>query len=231
MTEIEQVARRYERRRKLSLGDSYSPLLPGVYMTMQEKERAIIRWINACGIGPVERKRVLEVGCGTGSNLLDFLRLGFNPENLVGNEFLEERIAAARRRLPSGVRLIPGDACQIEPSEGLFDVVLQSIVFTSILDISFQQKLADSMWALTKPRGGVLWYDFIYNNPKNPDVRGVPVRRIRELFPQGRMRYWRLTLAPPISRLVTRVHPWLYHCFNVFPFLRTHVLAWIEKSA
>ena len=48
-------------------------------------------------------------------------------------------------------------------------------VFPSILDDSFQQKLADRMWALTKPGGGILWYDFIYNNPRNPDVRGVPL--------------------------------------------------------
>jgi len=86
------------------------------------------------------------------------------------------------------------------------------------------------MWELTKRGGGVLWYDFIYDNPENPDVRGVPIRRIRELFPEGRMRYWRLTLAPPIARRVCRIHPCLYYVFNVFPFLRTHVLCWIAKD-
>jgi hypothetical protein len=24
------------------------------------------------------------------------------------------------------------------------------------------------MWALTKPGGGILWYDFVYDNPRNP---------------------------------------------------------------
>jgi hypothetical protein len=73
-------------------------------------------------------------------------------------------------------------------------------------------------------------YDFIYNNPRNPDVRGVPLKRIRELFPFGKIDSWRITLAPPISRRITRIHPVLYHVFNTFYFLRTHVLCWISKS-
>jgi hypothetical protein len=87
------------------------------------------------------------------------------------------------------------------------------------------------MWTLTKPGGGVLWYDFNYNNPQNPDVRGVPLKRIRELFPQGKIDSWRITLAPPISRRVTRIHPALYTVFKLFPFLRTHRLCWIQKPS
>jgi hypothetical protein len=86
------------------------------------------------------------------------------------------------------------------------------------------------MWALAKPGGGVLWYDFIFNNPRNPDVRGVPLHRIRQLFPAGKIHHWKLTLAPPLSRRVTRLHPVLYSVFNLVPFLRTHVLCWIEKQ-
>jgi hypothetical protein len=76
----------------------------------------------------------------------------------------------ARRRLPGAIRILVGDAAEINLDQGPFDVVYQSTVFTSILDDDFQQKLADRMWALVKPGGGVLWYDFIYSNPRNPDV-------------------------------------------------------------
>jgi len=111
-----------------------------------------------------------------------------------------------------------------------FDVVLQSTVFSSILDDDFQKKLADKIWSLAKPEGGILWYDFIFDNPKNSDVRGVPVRRIRKLFPNAKIKVWRLTLAPPLSRLLTKVHPSLYTLFNMLPILRTHVLCWIKKA-
>jgi len=76
-----------------------------------------------------------------------------------------------------------------------------------------------------------MWYDFTVNNPRNRDVRGVPVTRIRELFPEGKLRVRRLTLAPPLARAITRVHPRLYPVLNTCVWLRTHVLAWVEKPA
>jgi hypothetical protein len=75
----------------------------------------------------------------------------------------------------------------------------------------------------------VLWYDFTVNNPRNADVRGVPLGRVRSLFPQGRLQYERVTLAPPIARAVTRVHSALYPVFNTLPLLRSHALAWVSK--
>src|SRR5262245_18996730 len=94
--EIERVRQRYERRRKLPEAALYSPLLPSAYMARQEKERALIRWIGTCGTTPVHQKRLLEIGCGNGSSLLQFIRLGFLPENLVGNELRQERAELAR---------------------------------------------------------------------------------------------------------------------------------------
>lgn len=224
------VVARYARRQSQVPSGLYDPLAPAVYMAQQERERALIRLIRTVGLAPVAEKRVLEIGCGSGSNLLELLGLGFVPENLVANELLEERAALARRRLPQGVRILPGDATGLDLGNDAFDVVYQSTVFTSLLDNAFQQELARRMWQWVKPGGGILWYDFVFDNPRNPDVRGVPVRRIRELFPQADIRSRRVTLAPPISRRVTRLHPELYRVFNAFPFLRTHVLCWIGKN-
>jgi SAM-dependent methyltransferase len=207
--EPEEIRLRYARRNYRNQ-HLYSPLLPHVYLGMQEKERSIIRLINSHSLQPIDSKRVLEIGCGSGNNLLDLIRIGFNPENLVGNELLEERINLARNRLPAAIKLILGDAAEIDIGSGPFDIVFQSTVFTSLLDNEFQQKLADRMWALVKPGGAVLWYDFICNNPSNPDVRGVPLKRIRELFPKGQFTVGRVTLAPPISRKVSRIHPSFY---------------------
>lgn len=226
--EMLKVNERYARR-KDSSPRLYSPLMPSVYMSEQEKERALIRWVRWAGLAPVLDKRLLEIGCGSGANLRMLLRLGFRPENLVGNELIPERADRARHSLPATTEVVVGDATSIDFSANSFDVVYQSTVFSSILDESFQNNLADKMWTWTKPGGGVLWYDFIYDNPNNPDVRGVPLRRIRELFPNGDFKVWRITLAPPLSRLVTRLHPALYTLFNAVPLLRTHVLCWIRK--
>jgi hypothetical protein len=113
--------------------------------------------------------------------------------------------------------------------EGQADVVLLSTVFSSLLDDTFQQQLAQVVWRAVKPGGGVLWYDFTVDNPRNPDVRGVRVARIAQLFPQGRVQAQRLTLAPPLGRAAARLHPALWTLLNALPVLRTHVLAWVQK--
>ena len=150
--------------------------------------------------------------------------------NFIGNELITERAAAARKIIPKEIEIIEGDALKLSFTPNSFDIVFQSTVFSSILDSSFQKELARKMWSFAKPEGGILWYDFTYDNPKNRDVRGIPLKKIKELFPEGKINHWRLTLAPPISRTVTKIHPSLYHIFNMFPFLRTHLLCWIEKS-
>jgi len=225
--EVEAVRERYARRQ--ASDRRYHPLEPSVWCARFERERALLELLAAQGWGDLSQRRVLEVGCGSGGNLLEWLRLGAAPEHLSGIELLPERLARARLALPAAAALIEGDALHsaIEPASQ--DVVMQSTVFSSLLDDAFQQRLADAMWGWTKPGGAVLWYDFTVNNPRNPDVRGVPLARVRELFPQGHITMRRVTLAPPISRLVCRVHPAAYGLFNALPWLRTHVLCWIAK--
>ncbi|RCJ37348.1 methyltransferase type 11 [Nostoc minutum NIES-26] len=229
-SEVEAIRQRYARFKQLPEYLLYEPLNPYSYMTYEEKRRAFIRWIHWAGLAPVRDKRVLEIGCGFGDNLLQLISLGFQPENLIGNELLEERALRARYLLPKDSQVLLGDASTLKLEKNSFDVILQATVFTSILDDNFQQNLANHIWSLIKPNGGILWYDFIFNNPRNPDVRGVPIKRIYNLFPKGEIKVWRLTLAPPINRRITKIHPNLYYLLNMMPFLRTHALCWIKKS-
>jgi len=222
------VAERYARREATDL---YSLLRPNVWQSVHERQRAMLRLFARLGWHDLSSRRVLEVGCGTGGNLLELLRIGFAPRNLAGIELLPERFANAMQTLPAGVVLMQGDASLVKLPDESEDIVLQSTVFSSLLDAPFQWRLAQTMWRWVRPGGGVLWYDFTVDNPRNPDVRGVPVARIRELFPTGRVQYQRLTLAPPLARRVCALHPVLYPVFNAIPLLRTHVLAWIEKPS
>lgn len=227
--ELEDIRERYSRRKNLSV-DLYNPLKPYVYMIQQEKERALIKWIHNESLYSVDKLKLLEIGCGSGQNLLQFLKFGFNPDLLVGNELLSERVDAAKKILPLNLKIIECNALDLDLLNESFDIVFQSMVFSSILDNTFQFKLAKKMWKLTKVGGGVLWYDFTFDNPKNKDVQGVKFNRVRKLFPNGKIKKWRLTLAPPISRIVTKIHPSFYNLFNIFPFLRTHILCWIKKT-
>jgi len=227
-SEVEKIVERYQRRKGASAG-WYAAFRPEVVASTQERLRALVSLFVAHGINDLATADVLEIGCGGGRNLLELLLLGAAPERLLGNDLQPERIDRARRVLPESVRLFPGDATALPFAPASFDIVYQSVVFSSVLDTAFQQRMADAMWRWVRPGGGVLWYDFTYDNPANPDVRGIPLRRVRELFPKGLMRSRRVTLAPPISRRVVRIHPSMYGLFNALPLLRTHLLCLIEK--
>ena len=226
--EVEKIADRYERRKAI-VGDRYARFNPEVIAGTQERQRALVSLLKAQGISGLAGVDVLEIGCGSGSNLQELLLLGAEPEYLVGNELLPERAAQARRMLPQAVRIFPGDASLLPFDEASYDIVYQSTVFSSILDDGLQCRIADAMWRWVRPGGGILWYDFTFNNPSNPDVRGVPLKRLNALFPQGRISTRRVTLAPPISRRVVRLHPKMYGVFNALPLLRTHILCFIQK--
>ena len=225
--ETRAVAERYARRSALG---RYSMLQPDVWQSVQERQRAMLRLFVQQGLTDLPNLRVLEVGCGAGGNLLELLRLGFAPANLAGAELLPDRLALARAVLPGSVTLHGGDASALPIAAGSQHIVLQSTVFSSLLDDGFQQQLAAAMWRWVAPGGGVLWYDFTVNNPRNRDVRGVPLARLRQLFPQAAITHRRVTLAPPLARPLCRLHPGLYPIANALPLLRTHVLAWAGKA-
>lgn len=228
--ELRNIADRYQRRADIP-ANRYSRLNPVVNLSVQERQRAFIRLLSQVGVASLADMKILEVGCGSGANLLELIEFGASPEYLVGNELLPDRLTAARARLPEAVRLVAGDATQLDLAADSFDIVYQSTVFSSILDDDMQSSLAQKIWSLVSPGGGVLWYDFTFNNPKNPDVRGVQVSRIKELFPSARIRLAKVTLAPPIARRVVPLSTYLYGLLNSLPFLRTHVLCYLEKAA
>jgi SAM-dependent methyltransferase len=176
--ELERIAQRYARRAEKVAGDRYSLLRPEVWQMWQERQRALLRLLAQRPGQPADW-RATEVGCGAGGNLMDLLRLGLMPAHLTGIELLPERLAAARAALPDSVRLLAGDASVADLAPDSQDLVLQSTVFSSILDDALQQRLAGAMWRWLKPGGAVVWYDFTVNNPRNPDVRGVPLSRAR----------------------------------------------------
>ena len=231
--ELIAISDRYARRNPSD--ERYSLLRSEVQSMVHERQRVQLSFLANKNYSdstwpPLSALRLTEVGCGNGSNLLEFLRFGFSPHNLTGIELLPHLVEAARHHLPESLSVMAGDASVAPIDSDSQDLVLASTVFSSLLDDEFQRQFADAMWSWLRPGGAVLWYDFTYNNPRNPDVRGVPLRRVQALFPQGRITARRVTLAPPLARALVRVHPALYGLFNSLPWLRTHILCWIEKT-
>jgi len=227
-SETQAVQARYARRDNSADAQRYSLYAnTAALQAQQERLRAMARLWRAHGWADLSGRTLLEVGCGSGGNLLDLLRLGATPKQLTGIELLPERAAAARAVLPGGVTVLEGDACAAPIADASQQAVLAFTVFSSLLDPAYRQQFARTLWRWVAPGGGVLVYDFVVNNPHNPDVRKLPLSELRALFPGARLQSRRLTLAPPVARRLPAgliapasllLHP-----------LRTHRLTWAVK--
>ena len=192
----------------------------------QQRLRAMARLWRAHGWASLAGRPLLEVGCGSGGNLLDLLRLGATPGQLTGIELLPDRASAAHALLPAGVAIVQGDACAAPVPAASQQAVLAFTVFSSLLDADYRRQFAQTLWRWVAPGGGVLVYDFVVNNPRNPDVRGLPLAELRTLFPNAQLHSRSLTLAPPLAR---RLPAALIGAASLLPPLRTHRLTWAVK--
>ncbi|ODT65272.1 MAG: hypothetical protein ABS75_32340 [Pelagibacterium sp. SCN 63-23] len=229
--ELTEIERRYAHRAEQRKGSLYDPLLPVNIAFRQERERVVMAMLLRFLAGrSLQSLRILEIGCGNGRNLIDFINWGARPENCVGNELLTERVAAARANLLPATTILQGDASALDLPDGSFDIMLQSTVFSSILDEGLRHAVAANMWRMLAPNGGIFWYDFTVDNPRNPDVTGISQAQIKALFPNSRYTAKKVTLAPPLARRAARLSPGLYPILNTLPFLRTHVVALLRKQ-
>jgi len=198
---------------------------------MQEVERTILRALARHGVESLDDASVLEVGCGSAVWLREFIKWGVRPERAVGIDLLAHRVEQARRLCPTGVTLQCGSAAQLPFGDHAFDLVLQSMLISSVLDGELRRCVAAEMRRVLRPNGLILWYDYHVNNPRNPDVRRVSKGEVRTLFPGCDSRFERVTLAAPLARLVAPRSTALYRALGLVPWLKTHYLAIIREPS
>jgi hypothetical protein len=87
------------------------------------------------------------------------------------------------------------------------------------------------MLRVLKPDGVVVWYDFLFDNPRNANVRGVNAGEIRRLFAGCRLDLRRITLAPPLARRIVPLSWSLARFLEHLRILNTHYLSVIRKPS
>ncbi len=229
--ELANIKARYDRRSKLGLDRLYNPISPYNALVKADLHMEIAAALDHW-LGPARSLSacvIMEVGCGSGANLLEMISLGADPSRILANELLPERLAQARHRLPSAVTFFPGDLMAADIAPGTVDLALQFTVFSSILDVAFRREIAQRMWSWLRPGGALLSYDFIYDNPNNPDVQKITVAELRSLFPDGEFDIRRVTLAPPLGRRIAPFSVAACRLLKSIPFLRSHTLCLIRR--
>jgi SAM-dependent methyltransferase len=210
-------------------GGRWSRENPGNRAIVRERRRALGD-LFAAGRPPLDRARILEIGCGNGDVLADLVGLGARAEHLHGLDLLPDLIETARRTHPA-IRFDVGNAEALALPGASVDYVLLFTVVTSILDGAMAERLAREVDRVLVPGGAVVWYDFRVDNPWNRHVRGVGRRAIRALFPAYDAHLRSLTVLPQLARRLGPATPWLYPLLARLPPLRTHYLGRLRKPA
>jgi len=208
----------------------YTYFNPANLFIIQERERRMLALLRRRGLSDLGSLKILEVGCGSGFWIRQFIHWGARPENLTGVDILPQRIAEAQRSCPSAVALECQGAAQLEFTAGSFDLIIASTVFSSVLDSVVRTQVAAEMLRVLRASGAILWYDFFYDNPANRDVAGVRKAEIKRLFPDCRLFAERVTLAPPLTRALAGLSWNLCRALSATRLLNTHYLALIRRG-
>ena len=140
--------------------------------------------IEALRTVPISRNwKILDVGCGSGASLLQFLAFGFHPGNLYGIDIIPERIQEAQERWPT-INFAHGDAVSMEYESDFFDMVMQSGMFFQTRDDNRARLAADEMLRVVKPGGHIMLIDWRYNYG-HPECKRLSRTRIVQLFQVG----------------------------------------------
>lgn len=225
MSERRQIEAAYARRTAMPAERDSLLSLPNLFMVHQ-RERELVRQLARRGIGSerLAAMRVLEVGTGSGGNLRRMIDYGVPAGNLFGFDLLHDRLQESRRRCPQ-IGVAQADGISIPFRDAAFDLVLHFSVFSSLQQAATRRAFAAEILRVLRPDGLILWYEFRWNNPWNPDVKAVTPTELRALFPGCLFECARAVLAPPLTRRLYPRWPGLCELLSRMPFLLTHYVA------
>ena len=195
-------------------------------------DRANIRALQRMDVER-ESAKVLDVGCGTGASLVQFIRLGFNPANLAGVDPSAERIAQAKSSYPTvEFRQESGEATTF--ADSTFDIAFESTLFMMLTADDVARRVAGEMLRVTRPGGYIMLADWRYAKRGRADHRAMSRGRIESLFEVGSttevIARERGALVPPVGRFLSRRAPALYFVVQaIAPFTVGQVTTVLRK--
>jgi SAM-dependent methyltransferase len=214
------------------LADRYSHFNESTLLRSQSLEHNMLAFLKRYSFTDLAEKKVLDVGCGSGGYVRRFLEYGTLPTNLFGIDLMADRIKRAQC-LHSAISWYVESAHQLPYLDSTSDLVMSFVVFSSILNDSLRWEIADEMWRVRRSDDHILFHDFAYPNPHNPTVLGISLKEIQQLFkrPRTRFDFRRITLAPPIARIVTPHIYWLANTLEQLKIFNTHLIGLIGKES
>ncbi len=218
----------YYKKRGASRNDLFNPEV--LFQELAYKRA----WLEAFR-GIDKQAEILDVGGGVGAGLLRAIEAGFSSKQLYLIDIMEERIEYARKRLPNDVHVRQGNAGDMSYFDSSkFDVVTSSTMFIQLLDEILAEKIAGEMIRVTKNKGMLLIFDWVYDFWQSEYV-AVDYSRVHALFcnNQAEVRVVKRIkgqLIPPIGRFLSKYLPSMYFIAQKIP-LSTGLYCYILKKS
>lgn len=228
--ELSRIREEYKRRdASPEVTDRYSPFNESALLLSHGLERNLLALLKQHHFTQLADKKILDVGCGTGIQLQRFAAYGAKTAHLSGIDLVSGHIEQAQSLNPS-IDWQVGSGHELPYADASFDLVTLFVVFSSILDRTLRQQIAEEVWRVRRSGGLILCYDFMYSNPRNPAVVGIPQKDMQHLFQHRGVHFdfRRVTLAPPLSRLIAPRAQWLAALLESLKILNTHYIGIIS---
>ncbi len=135
--------------------DAYRKIA-GIYDPIIGRVNAGLRGIAVRMHPPREGMKVLDVGCGTGMQLVAYQAAGCH---VAGIDASPSMLGVAGRRLGEAARLDLGDAADMPYSDGSFDLVLATTVLHE-MGPGARRAVLGEMLRVLEPEGRILLVDF-----------------------------------------------------------------------
>ncbi|MFC1584257.1 class I SAM-dependent methyltransferase [Fibrobacterota bacterium] len=169
--------------------------------------------------------RILEVGSYAG-NILYRMSALFPDARLYGLDIRQDPLRQGRKNLP-GVHFVCGDGADLPFAAGTFDIVIQFVCLSSVLDVNIRKSICREMFDVLRPGGTLISLDMRYWSP-NENVVSIGRTELKQNFRgASAVSFFPVWLLPPLQRRVA--NPWLLKMLYALSLLRSHWLCFIRK--
>jgi ubiquinone/menaquinone biosynthesis C-methylase UbiE len=196
---------------------NWGPLIPEIQFGEGQFRDLLIEALREHGLetGNMAGLSVIELGCGWGRNLHQFVELGIPAGNVAGIDLIGHFIAFGRSQNPA-LNIAVGDAARTGFGDSGFDVVLLHTVLSAITDRDVHTQLLREARRLVKPAGLVIVFDIADGYPVGRTnvsgeelvfIQPVPRATLCGIAAEAglTMRTWRRSgLMPRLRKLVFR---------------------------
>ena len=195
--------------------------------------KCFVNSLNKISLNKKESK-IIDIGCGSASQLINLVSLGFNQDNLFGIDINKVDINFAKKNYPL-LNLSLQDATNLDFKNNYFDLTYESTMFVQITNNEISQKIANEMIRITKKGGYLILFDWRYGKFNNANFLACNKRRIKELFKVDKstklISIEKGMLIPPIGRFLSKNMSSIYFLFSrLLPFFIGQVAYILQKK-